>query len=140
MSCRVIGISGWKAFRAILLSAIGMAMVAASPGVMADNFGSVRYDPADNQLVVVMIYRGTSPDHHFSVKWGRCRTLIDQIGEPPHQIIQADIVDDQGNDAARTNYSKTIRLSLAGLSCRPATVTLWTPPRHFRSLNVPYHP
>lgn len=114
-----------------------IAMVIESAAVMADTFGPVHYDPKSDQLVVTMIYDGTNANHNFSIQWGRCSKIVDQLGKPAHQIINLDILDDQGNDAARKSYTKTVRVPLAALSCRPATVTLWTPPNHYTSLDIP---
>ena len=41
----------------------------------ADTFAAVRYDARDDTLVVTMQYRGTDPNHLFSLKWGRCKRL-----------------------------------------------------------------
>lgn len=124
-----------ESFRNVLLVVIAVAVAAATPAVMADNFGSVHYDPKGNQLIVVMAYRGTTPDHHFSVHWSRCRKL-DEPGAPAYQVLVS-ILDDQWNDAAKENYTRTIKIPLATLTCRPARVTLWTPPGVFRSLEIP---
>jgi hypothetical protein len=113
-------------FRAFLLITVAVAMATAPAGVMADSFGPVRYDPKSDQLIVTMIYDGTNPDHHFSIQWDPCRKL-DQPGAPAHQIAVS-IIDDQGNDATRKSYTKTISVPLAALSCRPARVTLVTEP------------
>jgi len=128
-----------SAFRRKWLSGItfAVAMVTATAAVMADTFGAVHYDPKGDQLIINIIYDGTNPNHDFSIRWGHCRKIVNQLGEPAHQIINLDILDDQGNDAARKSYTKTVRVPLAGLSCRPATVTLWTPPNHYRSLDIP---
>jgi hypothetical protein len=112
--------------RAFLLITVAVAMATAPAGVMADSFGPVRYDPKSDQLIVTMIYDGTNPDHHFSIQWDPCRKL-DHPGAPAHQIAVS-IIDDQGNDATRKSYTKTISVPLAALSCRPARVTLVTEP------------
>jgi hypothetical protein len=114
-------------FRAFLLIAVAVAMATAATAVMADYFGPVRYDPNSDQLIVTMIYDGTNPDHHFSIYWDPCRKL-DQPGAPAHQIAVS-IVDNQGSDLAKKSYTKTIRVPLAALSCRPARVTLLTAPK-----------
>jgi hypothetical protein len=54
-----------------------------------------------------------------------------------HKIIHVGILDDQGNDAAMKSYTKIVRKPLAGLSCRPATVTLWAPPNSGTSIDIP---
>ena len=98
----------------------------------ADNFQNVTYDPATDELVIVVVYRGTNPDHQFSLKWGPC---IDR-GNNQHEIV-ADLLDQQAQDAARKDYRKTVRMSLAGMECRPAAVTLRTAPRFYYTLTIP---
>jgi hypothetical protein len=123
-------------FRAFSLIAVAIATVTATGVVMAANFGAVRYDPNSDQLIVTMIYDGTNPNHHFSVQWGPCRKL----DQPPRQVIDASILDDQWNDAATKTYTETVRVPLATLSCRPATVTLRSPPDFYTSLDIPARP
>ncbi len=122
-----------------LIASAGLvvALIAGTTDAMAETFGPVRYDPKADQLIVTVIYDGTNPNHHFSTEWGRCRKLVDQPSEPAHQTINLGILDDQGNDAANKSYTETVRVPLAGLSCRPATVTLWTPPDQYASLEIP---
>ena len=98
----------------------------------ADNFQTVYYDPATDELVIVVLYRGTNPDHQFTLKWGPC---IDRGGN--RREIVAELLDHQFQDASRTDYKKTVRMSLAGMDCRPATVTLRTAPRFDYTLPVP---
>jgi hypothetical protein len=93
----------------LIAGAAGMALIA--PAVMADSFGPVHYDAAGNQLIVTMVYEGTRLHHHFSVHWGRCRSL-NHPGAPPNQI-NVQILDDQGDDAAKRKYTRTLRISLA---------------------------
>lgn len=103
----------------------------------AANFGPVRYDPQSNQLIVTMLYQGTTPNHHFSIQWGACRKLDDQLHGPGHQIIDVGVLDDQGDDAATNSYTEVVTVPLAGMPCRPATVTLWTPPHFTASIDIP---
>lgn len=105
--------------------------------VMADTFGPVHYDPKSDQIIVTVIYDGTNPNHHFSIQWGRCRKLHDQLHGPARKIINVGILDEQGNDAAKKRYTKIVTVPLSGLSCRPATVTLWTPPNQYTSIAIP---
>ena len=125
--------------RAFLLIAVTGAMAIDTAAVVAANFGPVHYDPNGDQLIVTMIFDGTNPDHHFSVQWGPCRK-VDQADQPAHQIIDVSILDDQWNDAATKSYTKTVRVPLASLSCRPATVTLRTAPDFYASVDVPARP
>jgi hypothetical protein len=98
----------------------------------ADNFQNVSYDPATDELVIVVLYRGTNPDHQFSLKWGPC---IDR-GNNQHEIV-AELLDQQFEDPERKDYKKTVRMSLAAMNCRPAAVTLRTAPRFYYTLTVP---
>ena len=50
-----------------------LALLLAGGSALADDFGAVAYDPAQDALVVTMVYRGTNPDHAFSLKWGECQ-------------------------------------------------------------------
>ena len=100
----------------------------------ADNFGRVRYDKQSDRLIVTMIYRGTNPDHNFSLKWGGCQA--NQSGGLPGVTVE--VLDDQFDDVAQQDYKKTVRFSLAGMPCpRPAAVTLKTAPRFFHTLTIP---
>jgi hypothetical protein len=105
-----------------------------SPSGRADNFVRVRYDQPTDRLVVTMVYRGTNPNHNFSLKWGPCQA--NQSGDLPGAT--AEILDNQYDDAAEQEFTKTVRLSLAGMPCsRPASVTLRTAPRFFYTLTIP---
>ena len=112
-------------------------MVTATTAVMADAFGPVLYDPKRDQIIVTMIYDGTNANHHFTIQWGHCRKLHDQLQGRTRKIINVGILDDQWNDVAKKRYTKIVRVPLAGLSCRPATVTLWTPPNQYTRIAIP---
>jgi hypothetical protein len=98
-----------------------------------DTFSGVSYDAGHDELVVTMAYRGTNPDHTFSLKWGPCQTSAD-ASEPE---IVAEVLDDQWQDAARQPFKKTTRFSLADLPCRPVKLTLRTAPRFYVTLQIP---
>jgi hypothetical protein len=117
-------------FWLILAAAAALMALAAK----ADNFGNIRYDKQTDQLVVTMIYRGTNPDHGFSLKWGPCQA--NQSDNLPGAT--AEVLDDQYEDAAQEDFSKTVRFSLGDMPCaRPANVTLRTAPRFFYTLTIP---
>lgn len=100
----------------------------------ASSFGGVYYDKKTDQLVVTMIYRGTNPDHKFSLKWGDCQA--GQSGNLPGAT--AEVLDDQFQDLAQQNFRKTTRFSLADMPCsRPVSVTLRSAPRFFVTLTIP---
>jgi len=128
-----------EGFRGCLLIAVAVAMATANAAVMAATFGPVHYDSNGDQLVVTMIYDGSKPNHHFSIHWDTCRKG-EQLDRPAHQTIGVNILDDDHNDAANKTYTETIRVALANLSCRPATVTLWTPPDFTTSVDIPARP
>ena len=100
----------------------------------AATFSSVAYDPKTDELIVTMSYQGTNPDHQFSVQWGNCQTVGD--GGDTHQIDGV-VLDSQWNDDAVRAYTKTVRFSLGGVNCRPATVTLRSAPRFEYTLQIP---
>lgn len=104
-----------------------------SHAACADNFASVYYDKKADQLVVTMTYSGTNPNHKFSLKWGQC--VNDQPGNPPEVAVE--ILDDQWQDEAQSDFKKTTRFSLAGIPCRPASVTLRSAPRFIYTLVIP---
>jgi len=113
----------------------GLVLSVAPFASRADNFRYVSYDPGTDELVIGVIYQGTNPDHQFSLQWGSCHTL-----EDGHREIVGDLLDQQSQDAAQTEFRKTLRFSLAHLDCRPATVTIRTPPRFFYTLQLPRPP
>jgi hypothetical protein len=108
--------------------------VLAATALYAAAFSSVAYDPKTDELVVTMSYQGTNPDHQFSVQWGDCQTEGD--GGNTHQIVGV-VLDSQWNDDALRAFTRTVRFSLAGLNCRPATVTLRSAPRFEYTLQIP---
>ena len=99
----------------------------------ADTFARVTYDRNDDSLVVTMRYRGTNPNHNFSLQWGACRT--DPSNKLP--VVSVEVLDDQFQDRAQQDFKKTVRFSLTGLPCRPAAVTLRTAPRFYYTLTIP---
>jgi hypothetical protein len=100
----------------------------------ADNFGRVRYDKQSDRLLVTMIYRGTNPNHTFTLKWGECQA--NQTNGLPGVTVE--VLDDQFDDRAQQGYKKTVPFSLAGLPCaRPVAVTLRTAPRFVYTVTIP---
>jgi hypothetical protein len=81
-----------------------------------------------------MLYRGTNPNHQFSLHWGACQA--NQLGNLPG--VTVDVLDSQFEDRAQQNFKKVLRFSLAELPCaRPASVTLRSAPRFFYTLTIP---
>jgi hypothetical protein len=106
----------------------------ASPAASADTFSSAYYDQKTNELVVTMTYRGTNPDHQFSIEWDQCQTPGDD--DSTHEIVGT-VSDSQWDDDAQATFTKTVRFSFAGVDCRPATVTLRTAPHFEYTLKIP---
>lgn len=102
----------------------------------ADNFVGAHYDAGTDALVVTMRYRGTNPDHGFTVKWGQCKPAASGNG---HEL-SAVVSDDQWKDAAHSPFTKTTRFSVATVACRPAHVTLHTAPHFYYEVDIPASP
>jgi hypothetical protein len=115
-----------------LSCALALILCVSPHASRADSFQSATYDPATDELVIVVVYHGTSADHQFSLEWERC---IDR-GDNRRTIV-ARLLDQQFQDAARQDFTKTVRMSLADMNCRPATVTLSTPPGFHMTVEVP---
>jgi hypothetical protein len=118
-----------KGTMAMALVAIGCLLMT---DARADNFRSVYFDASTDELVVLMAYRGTNPNHVFTLQWGSCKTSPNGENE-----IVGEVLDSQAQDAARQSFKTTTRFTVSDLACRPAKVTLRTAPRFFYSLNLP---
>jgi hypothetical protein len=114
----------------------GLVAALLTTAVRADNFANAYYDARRDQLVVTMTYRGSNPDHTFSLKWGQCKEPADGSARE----IVAEVLDSQWQDAATQNFKKTTRFSLADVQCRPAKLTLRTAPRFYYTLQIPARP
>jgi len=120
-------------------STLGYGMLAAacllaSFPVWPDTFSAAHYDPKTDELVVTIVYGGSNPDHQFSTQWGECQSVP---GGGKLQQTVLDVLDNQWEDVSQQMYTKTVRFSLAGLSCRPAMVTLRIAPKYEMTLKVP---
>jgi len=114
----------------LLLAAIAASVL--SVPARADNFAGVHYLARKDQLVITIAYRGTNPDHTFSLKWGPCQEL-----DGGGRELSAEVLDRQSQDVERSDFKKTTRFSLADIPCRPAKVTLRSAPRFFATLQIP---
>jgi hypothetical protein len=116
-----------------VLALLAAALAPLTPA-RADNFVDAHYDADTDELVVSLVYRGSNPDHAFSLQWGACQTL--HPGDVPEVV--AVVIDDQWKDDAVQEFKKTVRFPLEALHCaRPIDVTLRTPPRFYLTLRVP---
>jgi hypothetical protein len=107
------------------LLALALTRAAYAPAIL-----EARYDPALDRIVADIAYRGTSPDHEFFVRWGRCSDAT-----PPR--VTGRLIDRQGNDAAREDHRVREELELADIPCRPALVTLRLGPVQHARVFVP---
>ena len=105
----------------------------AAHSAYADSFSGVTYDGQKDELVITMRYRGTNPDHIFTLRWGQCKKAA---GSRVHEVV-VEVLDGQWQDEERTDYTKTTRFGLTDLSCRPAVLTLQTAPRFSYTLFIP---
>jgi hypothetical protein len=90
------------------------------------------YDRAQDALIVDLAYQGTNPNHEFSLVWDQCQAA----GEGKHTVVGR-LVDNQGSDAARSDFQVRRRFPLTGLACRPAEVTVRMGPVSNRTVSVP---
>lgn len=117
-----------------LLAVLAVFLALHSGGsAAAANFLDVRYDEDSDELVVALAYRGTNPDHGFSIEWGSCEP--DQAAGSFQ--ISARVLDSQWNDLARRSFHKTVHFGLHDLRCRPALITLFTAPQVSIGVRVP---
>lgn len=107
---------------------VGVVIV---PVTLAANFISAFYDARTDELVVTLSYRGTNPDHEFTLHWGDCKAAHGS------QEIAARILDSQWNDRAVEPFTKTVRFGLMNLRCRPAHITLITEPDFRIGVSIP---
>ena len=118
----------------VVTTLVGGVLVATlAAAAHADTFANVYYDAGKDQIVVTMIYRGTNPDHTFSLKWGRCKGSPDGSARE----IVAEVLDSHWQDPETQDFRKTTRFSLDNLRCRPAKLTLRTAPRFYYTLQIP---
>ena len=119
-----------------IIALLSFAIMALTPGRgLAEAFGEAAYDAKSDELIVTMLYSGTNPNHQFSLRWDKC------IAHPDGSTdVTAQVIDSQARDGAHQEFKKTVHLSLKGLSCRPARVTLRASPGTFISLQVPAAP
>lgn len=96
---------------------------------------ALSYDPGKDQLVMTIAYRGTNPDHEFTVQWDACKRRGDERME-----IFGLLVDSQPNDLARQEFKKPLRIELRDFTCRPSTATIRTSAGFFASVNIPPSP
>jgi hypothetical protein len=101
----------------------------------AEAFGDANYDAKTDELIVTMLYSGTNPDHAFSLAWNKCTRHPDGTTD-----VEAEVIDSRARDAVSQEFKKTVRLSLAELPCRPATVTLHCWPSAYIVVKVPAAP
>jgi len=117
-------------------SLIGIFLAFSSFTACSMNLIDASYDPATDELVFKIAYRGTHPKHTFTVSWEACRTLSDG-----HREIFGIVLDSDPTDPANLEFEKTERIRLKDFSCRPATVTIGlASPLYRRTLTVPARP
>jgi len=104
-----------------------------APAAQAATFSSVDFDPGRNELIATMIYDGSNPNHQFSVQWGTCRKL----GNEGNHQIAAELLDNQWDDTGQQTFTTTVHVSLAGVNCHPALVTLHTAPKYEFNVQIP---
>jgi len=117
--------------RRFLALALTMAGCVGGVTAKAANIVGLNYDAQSDSLVIQIVYRGTHPDHQFSIEWAQCRQF-----DRGAQILGL-LVDSDPKDPAREDFSKVLTISLAQQACRPAQVTIKTDAGFWRSVDVP---
>ncbi len=116
--------------RARFLACLGFLLFSARAGAEAILYAA--YDPHHDAVAVTIAYDGTTPRHRFSVLWSPCDRDAADVPQ-----VSARLVDQQGNQPARRPYRVTQRVSLSGLDCRPALLTLRLGRRSLATVDVP---
>ncbi len=112
--------------------AFGLICLGGLTASRADNFRRAYYDPATDELVLVVVYTGAHRDHQFNLKWDPCKTL-----DGGGREMAGELLDRQWDDVGRKSHTKTLRFSVADLNCRPAVLTVRTAPRFYVTVTVP---
>jgi hypothetical protein len=89
----------------------------------ATNILAMRQDTATDEVVIDVAYRGTNPNHQFSLLWSDCR---DFPFEGASYQVEARLADTQAEDRALEEFKQTLRFTLSSLKCRPAKLTVST--------------
>jgi hypothetical protein len=120
-----------------LQTALLAALLMLVSGAQATNILELDYDDKLDQLVIVIAYRGSHPDHRFTLNWDECRDY--GFNDAEHQIT-AGLTDSDPDDRAEKEFRRTLKVPLSSLECRPAKVTVRTSANFFRSVIVPARP
>jgi hypothetical protein len=116
-----------------LQSLLGFTLVFSFCCAHSMNLIDASYDASADELVLRIAYRGTHPDHTFTVSWERCRVMNDG-----HQEILGIIMDSDPRDPAELEFQRTERISLQGFACRPAIIAVGlASPLYRRTLAIP---
>lgn len=100
---------------------------------MSMNIVDASFDDNTDELVFTVLYRGTHPNHVFSIRWEECRRMSDG-----HLEILGIVQDSDPKDPAQKDFEKIERISMTDFSCRPAVVTIGAPsPVYRRSVKIP---
>ncbi|MCC7080210.1 MAG: hypothetical protein IT530_06035 [Burkholderiales bacterium] len=123
--------TGVAHYRAAVLGFMLACWLLAPAYARAQTIVGAEYEAPD-ALVVEIAYRGTSPDHEFTLSWDPCRAA----GNGAYTVV-ARLIDRQGKDRALNDYQVRRRFDLSGLECRPAELTIRLGPVSNRTVSVP---
>jgi hypothetical protein len=110
------------------------ATLALAAQAQAANVLAMSYDPSTDQLVLKVGYRGSHDKHVFTVDWEECKDYA--FVDAKYQVL-GNLVDSEPNDRGINEYTHDVRVSLAGLDCRPVKLTVRTAAGFFRTIIVP---
>lgn len=117
----------------LLRAFMGVMLLSLSFTALSMNLIDAIYDAATDEIVFTIAYRGSHPDHTFTISWEMCRTMGDG-----HREILGIVHDSDPKDPAKIEFKKTERISLKDFPCRPATVAIGLASALYRrTLTVP---
>ena len=104
-----------------------------SLSALAARIQSVAQDTESNQLIIDVLYEGTSSDHEFQLTWGKCLSFND-YGLSLQTDAHLDDLD--GSDLGREIQTQRLYFSLENMNCRPSWATVRTSRTSFLSLKI----
>jgi len=98
---------------------LGAALALSAGPAAAADLVSASYDASDDTIVITVAYQGMTEGHRFSVTWDACDTSAG-----PAAQVAGRLTDRLSNEPGEKPFQVTARVSVSGLACRPAEVTL----------------
>lgn len=78
------------------------------------------YNPATQNLQLVLVYPGGLKEHQFSLSWDSCQNLNGA------KEIAARLIDTGWNDTGTEESSQVVSFDLSKMQCKPASLTIFS--------------